>query len=165
MTFRPASHPFIWPWDCPHCPHLPTKAISSVISKSWVPALWNVFCPTPTTERFTVSPFSGTLKYCHPPQKSSFVRNLPCSAGDVDSVSGLSTRIPHERKKVKSLSCVRLFATPWTLGHHAPLSMEFSRQEYCSGLPFPSPHAMRQLSQCAEIFKQQGSDLPLLHSG
>ena len=40
------------------------------------------------------------------------VKNLPCSAGDVDLVSGLSTRIPHERKKVKSLSCVRLFATP-----------------------------------------------------
>lgn len=54
------------------CPHLPTKAISSVISKSWVLTLRNVLCPTPTTERLIVSPFSGTLKYCHPPQKSSF---------------------------------------------------------------------------------------------
>ena len=41
--------------------------------------------------------------------------------------------------KVKSLSCVRLFVTPWTAGHQAPLSMGFSRQEYWSGLPFPSP--------------------------
>ena len=32
--------------------------------------------------------------------------------------------------KVKSLSRVRLFATPWTVAHQAPLSMEFSRQEY-----------------------------------
>ena len=32
-----------------------------------------------------------------------------------------------------------LFATPWTAAHQAPLSMELSRQEYCSGLPFPSP--------------------------
>ena len=79
------------------------------------------------------------------------VKNLPCSAGDVDSVSSLGTRIPHERKKVKSLSCVQLFATPLTLGHQAPLSMELSRQEYCSGLPFPSPHVMRQLCQCAEM--------------
>ena len=39
----------------------------------------------------------------------------------------------------KSLSCVQLFATPWTLAHQAPLSMGFSRQEYWSGLPFPSP--------------------------
>ena len=44
-----------------------------------------------------------------------------------------------ERKKLKSLSRVRLFATPWTVAHQAPLSMGFSRQEYWSGLPFPSP--------------------------
>ena len=43
-----------------------------------------------------------------------------------------------ERKKVKSLSCVQLFATPWTIAHQDPLSMEFSRQEHWSGLPFPS---------------------------
>ena len=41
--------------------------------------------------------------------------------------------------KVKSLSRVRLFATPRTVAHHAPPSMGFSRQEYWSGMPFPSP--------------------------
>ena len=41
--------------------------------------------------------------------------------------------------EVKSLSCVQLFATPWTVAHQAPPSMEFSRQQYWSGLPFPSP--------------------------
>ena len=41
--------------------------------------------------------------------------------------------------KVKSLSRVRLLATSWTVAHQAPPSMEFSRQEYWSGLPFPSP--------------------------
>ena len=41
--------------------------------------------------------------------------------------------------KVKSLSCVWLFATPWTAAHQAPLSMGFSRQECWSGLPLPSP--------------------------
>ena len=41
--------------------------------------------------------------------------------------------------KVKSLSRVQLFATPWTVAYQAPLSMGFSRQEYWSGLPFPSP--------------------------
>ena len=40
--------------------------------------------------------------------------------------------------KVKSLSCVQLSVTPWTVAYHAPLSMVFSRQEYWSGLPFPS---------------------------
>ena len=41
--------------------------------------------------------------------------------------------------KVKSLSRVRLFATPWTVAYQAPPSMGFSRQEFWSGLPFPSP--------------------------
>ena len=55
--------------------------------------------------------------------------------------------------KVKSLSHVRLFATPWTVAYQLPLSMGFSRQEYWSGLPFPSP----------EIFLTQGLNLGLLH--
>ena len=40
---------------------------------------------------------------------------------------------------MKLLSRVRLFVTPWTVAYQAPLSMGFSRQEYWSGLPFPSP--------------------------
>ena len=41
--------------------------------------------------------------------------------------------------KVKSLSRVQLFATPWTVAHQAPLSKGFSRQEYWSGLPCLPP--------------------------
>ena len=41
--------------------------------------------------------------------------------------------------KVKSLSCVRPSATPWTVAYQAPPSMGFSRQEYWSGVPLPSP--------------------------
>ena len=41
--------------------------------------------------------------------------------------------------KVKSLSRVRLFETPWTAAFQAPLPMGFSRQEYWSGVPLPSP--------------------------
>ena len=39
----------------------------------------------------------------------------------------------------QSLSHIQLFATPWTVAGQAPLSMELSRREYWSGLPFPSP--------------------------
>ena len=41
--------------------------------------------------------------------------------------------------EVKSLSCVRLFATLWTVGYQPSPSMGFSRQDYWNGLPFPSP--------------------------
>ena len=44
-----------------------------------------------------------------------------------------------KKKKEKSLSHVQLFETLWTVAYQAPLSMGFSRQEYWSGLPFPSP--------------------------
>ena len=40
---------------------------------------------------------------------------------------------------MKLLSCVQLFATPWTIDYQRPSSMGFYRQEYWSGLPFPSP--------------------------
>ena len=42
--------------------------------------------------------------------------------------------------KVKSLSLVQLFTTPWTAAHQAPPSMGFSRQKYWSGVPLPSPY-------------------------
>ena len=44
-----------------------------------------------------------------------------------------------KKRKVKSLSRVQLFVTPWTVAYQAPLSVGFSRQEYWSRLPFPSP--------------------------
>ena len=44
-----------------------------------------------------------------------------------------------EEREVKLLGCVRLLVTPWTAAYQAPLSMGFSRQEYWSGLPVPSP--------------------------
>ena len=50
-----------------------------------------------------------------------------------------SFQVCTKSKKVKSLSRVWLFMTPWTVAYQAPQSTEFSRQEYWSGLPFPSP--------------------------
>ena len=50
--------------------------------------------------------------------------------------------------KVKSLSRVRLLATPWTAAHQAPPSMGFSRQEYWSGVPLPSPRSMPRHLEC-----------------
>ena len=52
--------------------------------------------------------------------------------------------------KVKSLSCVWLFAIPWTAAHQAPPSMGFSRQEYWSGVPLPSPtwHKAKEKHVC-----------------
>ena len=72
--------------------------------------------------------------------------------------------------KGKSLSRVRLFATPWTAAHQVPLSMGFSRQEDWSGVPSPSPrllqmasfHRFWQLSNTPPHTHTASSSIPLL---
>ena len=69
------------------------------------------------------------------------------------------------RKKVKLLSRVWLFATPWTITHQVPPSMEFSRQEYWSGLPFPSPGDLLDPGIKPRSPNLQADSLPLSHLG
>ena len=61
--------------------------------------------------------------------------------------------------KVKSLSHVRLFATSWTVAHQAPPSMGFSRQEYWSGLPFPSPGESSRPRDGTQVSRMQADAL------
>ena len=67
--------------------------------------------------------------------------------------------------KTKSLSCVRLFATPWTVAHQAPLSLEFPRKEYWSGLTFPSPGDLPDSGIKPVSPAWQADSLPLCHLG
>ena len=73
--------------------------------------------------------------------------------------------------KVKSLSRVRLLATPWTTAYQAPLSMGFCRQEYWSGVPLPSPGSITMNKASggdeipAEVFQILKDDaVKLLHA-
>ena len=69
------------------------------------------------------------------------------------------------------LSCfsrVRLSVTPWTGARRAPLSVGFSRQEYCSGLPFSSPGALPDLGvnpRLLCLLPWQAASLPLAPRG
>ena len=49
------------------------------------------------------------------------------------------THLLVDNSESESVSCVQLLETPWTVARQAPLSLEFSRQEYGNGLLFPSP--------------------------
>ena len=57
------------------------------------------------------------------------------------------------------------FATLWTIAHQAPLSMGFSRQEYWSGLPFPSPGDLPDPGIKPEFPALQADSLPLVKNG
>ena len=57
------------------------------------------------------------------------------------------------------------FATSWTVGHQAPLSTEFSSQEYWSELPFPSPRDIPDQGLNPDLLHWQVGSLPLSHLG
>ena len=65
------------------------------------------------------------------------------------------------KMKVKSLSRVRLLATPWTAAYQEPPSMGFSRQEYWSGVPLPSP----RIPPCTRNGQQRAPQEQLLKAG
>ena len=67
--------------------------------------------------------------------------------------------------KVKSLSHIQLFATQRTVAYYAPPSMGFSRQEYWSGLPFPSPRDLPDPGIESRSPALQADALPLSHQG
>ena len=83
-----------------------------------------------------------SLQSC-PTLCDSIIR-LPCSWDSPGKNTGVGYHFLLQCIKVKSESevaqSVPLFVTPWTAAYRAPLSMGFSRQEYWSGVPLPSPH-------------------------
>ena len=64
-----------------------------------------------------------------------------------------------------SLSSAQLFANPWTAAHQTPLSMGFPRQEYWSGLPFPSPGIFPTKGWNPRLLHWKAASLPLSHQG
>ena len=96
------------------------KVLHSICQQIWKTQQWpqhwkrSVFIPIPK---------KGNAKEC----------------SNYHTIALISQASKSERKKVKRLSRVRLFVTPWTVAYQAPLSMGFSRQQYWRGLPFPSP--------------------------
>ena len=75
--------------------------------------------------------------------------------------SWLTKRWQVKCERVKSPSSVWLLATLWTVAHQAPLSMGFSRQEYWSGLPFPSPGDVPEMEIKTQMISQlQADSLP-----
>ena len=105
-----------------------------------------VFLPDPWIEEHAAAAAATALHQscptlCDPIDGSSTVFSIPgiLRARIPEWVAISSSNAWKWKVKVKSLSHVRLLATPWTVAYQAPLSMGFSRQEYWSGVPLPSP--------------------------
>ena len=90
----------------------------------WIRKLWYIY----------------TMEYYSPIKKNTFESVLMrWMKLELIIQSEVSQKEKHQYSMLSHLSRVQLFATPWIVAHQAPLSMEFSRLEYWSGLPFPSP--------------------------
>ena len=116
------------------CPPLSSGVCSNSCSLSW----WrNLTISSSTTTRLLQS--CPTL--CDPTDGSPPGSAVPgiLQARMLEWVAISFSNAWKWKLKVKSLSRARLFATPWTAAYQAPPSMGFSRQEYWSGVPLPSP--------------------------
>ena len=88
-----------------------------------------------------------------------------CSNMDGPRENIMLSEVSHMKVKVKSLSHVQLFVTPWTVAYQASLSMGFSRQEYWSGVPLPSPGDLPSPGIKPGSPAFQADALPLSHQG
>ena len=129
---------------------------------------WTVACQTPLSVAFPRQEYWSGLPF--PPAGDTpdpgikpFSLTAPALAGRFFTTSATWGFVV-----VQSLSLVWLFMTPWTAAHQAPLSKGFPRQEYWSGLPFPSQgifltQALNpRLLHCRHL---QAESLPLSHQG
>ena len=142
----------MWTWEeCTFYPFLIEYAINIyyiklINSEFLVKYILSYILPVdlPTTERglwthptivadFLLHSVSSCLLYFRTPLWGVCILRLLCLFGELS---------PSLLCIAKSLSRVWLFVTPLTVAYHAPLSMGFSRREYWSGLPFPSPIIM-----------------------
>ena len=99
--------------------------------------LWTVACQAPPSTGFSRQEYWSGLP-C-PPPGDLLDLGIKLASSMSPAVAGGFFTTSAKIVKVKSFSRVRLFVTPWTVAYQAPQSMEFSRQEYWSGLPFHSP--------------------------
>ena len=95
--------------------------------------LWMTSLTTVLTSQVLLSHFDSVRPHRHQPTR---LRRPWDSPG---KNTGVGCHFLLQCVKVKSLSHVRLLATPWTAAHQTPPSTGFSRQEYWSGVPLPSP--------------------------
>ena len=126
--------PFPPPGNLPH-PGIKPMSLAS-------PALADKFFTTSTTlEAHAAKSLQSCPTLCDPRDDSPPGSPVPgiLQARTLEWVAISFSNAGKRKVKVESLSRVRLLATPWTAAHQAPPSMGFSRQQYWSGVPLPSP--------------------------
>ena len=117
------------------------------------------FCPPPTHRPLSLSCFDVHHYLDKGPEGDRDLEMTVQKLGNLHSSYWKHTR---KKVKVKLLSRVPLFGTSWTVAYQSPPSMGFSRQEYWSGLPFPSPMHKSEVAQsCLTLLDLMDCSLPV----
>ena len=141
LCYCPLSYSSLWPIPLFFLSHI----WMLIFSVSYVNANW-IFSPL---DMFICNPAAAAAKslqscptLCDPIDSGPPGSPVPgiLQARTLEWVAISFSNAWKGKVKVKLLSCVRLFMTPWSAAYQAPLSMGFSRQEYWSGVPLPSPY-------------------------
>ena len=119
---------------------------------------WPEPCKVVTSSKGTAKSLQSCPTLCDPKDDSPPGSPVPgiLQARTLEWVAISFSNAWKWKVKVKSLSRVRLLLTPWTAAHQAPLSMGFSRQEYWSGVPLPSPSKGTERSKTTQFQRQMG---------
>ena len=128
-----------------------TLLACSLSASSYMPAVVRYYCTFQGTMLLLLSRFSR-VRLCATPETAAHqAPPVPgiLQARTLEWVAISFSNAWKWKVKVKSLSCVQPSANPWTAAFQTPLSMGFSRQEYWSGVPLPSPQGtILQYKKC-----------------
>ena len=118
-----------------------TSTVMSCSAVSTIDMMWSSYPQPHSAAAAAAKSLQSCPTLCDPRDGSPSGSTVPgiLQARTLEWVAISFSNAWKQKLKVKLLSRVRLCASPWTAAYQAPLSMEFSRQEYWSGLPFPSP--------------------------
>ena len=151
-VFRPAALLICYKVRVLHSFVIPTQAApDNPVPQSTV--------PTARTEQEEQAPLWGLLSDCLPSGQGESVNTCFLSHWTSDSKNARRS----QKVKVKSLSRVQLFATPWTVAYQASPFTGFSRQDYQSGLPFPSLRTSQRWSKDGHRAKRWSPGTPPLN--
>ena len=129
-------------WHCPLLPSSPHSKLPWGLRERWRRASLGKFLSGPQNWAATAAKsLQSCLTLCDPIDGSPSGSRIPgiLQARTLEGVAIAFSNAWKWKVKGKSLSRVRLLATPWTAAHQAPPSMGSARQEYWSGVPLPSP--------------------------
>ena len=154
-TFKDSALDFKFAWPCPHMQRNYTNSplVYTVLLQCFSFINFSCLSPIFHSKSFVDSLIAATAAkllqscqtLCNPTDGSP--PGSPLAWDSPGKNTGGGCHFLLQCVKVKSLSRVWLFSTPWTAAYKAPSSMGFSRQEYWSGLPVPSPDRLIMLAQ------------------